>query len=276
MYGAPTMGGDADKKQRKQEEKQACLPVTIRAIEQAVQTKVESGGELLFFGKEPGMLVLVACVEMVKKSGAVMEVSLNDGSGRIKARHYINENSKKYVESVEAGRYINVIGNVRSAPEVHFAIQMLKPVNSADDVSFHWIEVAHTALKLTKGTSSTEPLTPSRPVTSKTQEKPGGWEISPPKEISTHQKADEPMPQVSTTAPTIPAVSAPLKGPALKEAVMHFLKAEQEGKPAGVGMKAFYTKFDSVGHDVIKSLLNDMLECGDVFNTIDDTHFQAM
>merc|ERR1719213_587890 len=113
------------------------------------------------------MLVLVACVEVVKKSGSVMEVSLNDGSGRIKARHYVTENSKKHVESVEAGRYINVIGNVRTAPEVHFAIQMLKPVNSADDVSFHAIEVAHAALKLLKGKGSrAEPITPSKPVAS--------------------------------------------------------------------------------------------------------------
>lgn len=282
MFGASqtfgaNQGGDAGansgKQQRKQDDKQACMPVTIRSIEDALIQKAESNGELQFFGKEPAMLILVACVEKVMKSGSVLEVSLNDGSGRIKARHYVTDNSKKHVDTVEAGRYLSVVGNVRTAPEVHFAIQMLKPVNSADEVSFHWIEVAHAALKLTKGVR-TDPITPSRPVASKSLEKPGDWQITPPKEIM--PKADEPMPQASVSAPAASMASGPLKGAALKSAIIEFIRVEMDGKPAGVSLQSICRKFDSVAKDEVKHILNESVDSGDVFNTIDDTHFQIL
>jgi len=92
-----------------------------------------------------------------------LEASLNDASGRIKARHYITDDTRKWADLVTPGSYVSVIGNVRTSPEVHFAIQMLKPVNSADDVSFHAIEVAHAALKLLKGKGSRAEPKPNGP-----------------------------------------------------------------------------------------------------------------
>jgi hypothetical protein len=287
VFGATQNGNvvsSSGGQKRKQDE--AVLPVTIRSIEDALLKRQENNGELQFYGREQGMLVLVACVEDVKKTDMSLQLSLNDGSGRIKARHYISENTKKHADAVAAGRYVNVVGSVRTSPEVHFGIQMLKPVDSADDVSFHMIEVAHSALKLMKGKGGqSDPLTPSRPVAAKPLEKSsGGWEISPPK--LSEPKADEEMPQVSSTTappaaekpPPTPASAAagPLKGAPLKKAVMDFLQKEGEGKAVGVSLSAVYKHFYTLREDEVKGVLDEFVENGDACNTIDDKHFMIV
>ena len=168
------------------DEKDPCLPVTIRSIEEALLERAESQGEVQFYGREQSMLVLVASVDKVEKSGAVVEVSLNDASGVIKGWYFMTDENGKWAESVTCGSYVNVVGHVSVSPEVHFTIHMLHPVKSADDVSFHLIEVAHAALKLqnVKGRSHEEPITPMKPVeVSKTMS--GSVAISPPKMAST-------------------------------------------------------------------------------------------
>merc|ERR1719401_2152317 len=132
----------------RQEEKQSCLPVTIRAIEAAVAKRQDSGDELNFFGLELSTLIVVAVVENVVRQSTGLEVSLNDGTGRIKARYFCTDPQPGELERIAAGTYISACGNVRAAPALHFAINGLKPIESADEVSYHMIEVAHAMLSL--------------------------------------------------------------------------------------------------------------------------------
>merc|ERR1719382_1368332 len=108
---------------------------------------------------EHGMLVLVGAVEAVVKQSASFEFSLNDATGRIKARHFLTDLPTKEIGKIEPGQYISIYGNVRTAPVVHFAAMGVRLVRSADEVSYHMIESAHAALKLQKGRP--EPFTPS-------------------------------------------------------------------------------------------------------------------
>merc|ERR1719396_123225 len=135
-------------KKARVEEKTTCLPVTVRAIENALAERSQDGKELLFYGSEPGMLVLVGSIETITKSTASLEMQLNDATGRIKVRHFVAEAPPKDVDAMEPGRYVCVHGNVRTTPVVHFSALGVQLVHSADELSYHVIESAHAALKL--------------------------------------------------------------------------------------------------------------------------------
>jgi hypothetical protein len=280
MFGATQSGAvenqASGEKKRGRDDKQSCLPVTIRSIEEALLQQAESSGEIQFYGRDQGMLVLVACAEKVQNTGATLEASLNDASGRIKARHYITDDTRKWADLVTPGSYVSVIGNVRTSPEVHFAIQMLKPVKSADDVSFHAIEVAHAALKLLKGKGSSrvEPITPSKPVAASNPTS-ATWEISPPKLPEPKASAMETM--STTTAPVATPARAPLKGAELKQAIVDFVRKEGEGKAAGAAMAAIRKEFTSVRDEALLASIHSCMEDGDVYDALgDNKYFQVV
>merc|ERR1711956_73606 len=75
-------------------------------------------------------------------------------------------------EGLAAGQYVSLFGNVRTAPEFHFAVAGIRPVRTADEVSYHMIEVAHTAMRLQDGSASAvqnaQPRSPKTPEPKKT------------------------------------------------------------------------------------------------------------
>merc|ERR1719436_1034286 len=62
--------------------------------------------------------------------------------------------------AIVEGRYAHVAGNVRTSPETHVTAITLRAVTSADEVSYHMIEVCHHALSVKKGTAGA-PATPA-------------------------------------------------------------------------------------------------------------------
>merc|ERR1719379_773655 len=112
-------GVAADVKKPRQEEKMSVLPVTCSAIAKAVQKSGGDDSEIRFFGTEPGMLLLVGQVERVAQTSASLEFTLNDSTGRFQARYYIQGSEGV---AIEAGKYVTVAGQVRTAPAVHISV----------------------------------------------------------------------------------------------------------------------------------------------------------
>jgi len=94
-----------------------------------------------------------------------VEFRINDGTGQLKARYYITDRQLKDVEGLGVGQYVSLFGNVRTAPEFHFAVADIRPVRTADAVSHHMIEVANTAIKLQLGIAveTPQPRSPKTP-----------------------------------------------------------------------------------------------------------------
>merc|ERR1719277_569875 len=130
-------------------------------MEVAVAKRLDAGEDLNFFGCEPGVLVLVAVVESVVRQSTGLEMSLNDATGRIKARYFVTDPQPGELERIVPGTYVSAFGGVRSAPALHFAVQGLRPVESADEVSYHMIEVAHAMLRLQQPQKTFDPATPA-------------------------------------------------------------------------------------------------------------------
>mmetsp|Transcript_16060 Transcript_16060/g.50479 ORF Transcript_16060/g.50479 Transcript_16060/m.50479 type:complete len:295 (+) Transcript_16060:69-953(+) len=275
------LGGEAGSapqaaaRKARQEDKQTCLPVTIRAVERALEQRADTGAEALsFHGTEPGMLILVGAVEAMARHAASIEFSLNDATGRIKARYYVSDRQPKDLEELAPGRHVSVFGGIRTAPEVHLAVTGMRLVQSADEVSFHLIEAAHAALRLRKG--HPEPETPSKqPATARTAATMAG---SAPMDLSP-QKSERP--QAELTAPVAPASEpakprAALSGEGLRKAVFAFLQREGDGRPEGVSLAAICNHADPAPADEVSAALELLVNDGEVYTTIDDGHFQCV
>lgn len=263
-YNAASQGipvTQATAKKQSQEAKETCVPVTIRSIEMAIKQRGSTGGELLFHGSEAGMLLLVGCVESFSRQGASLEFSLNDATGRIKARHYVQDPDSKALEGVMAGRYVSAFGSFREAPEPHFAVTGLRLADSADEVSYHMIEVAHAALKLKQGPKAPSVLVDNRPPASPVKATPAAVPVATP-------------PATVTVPAAVP--EGKLEGAKLKDAVLAFLKQESESRPEGVSVSAICDQLKSASREDVTSSLQALVDDGEIFTTIDDEHFSVV
>jgi len=263
-------GTEAAGKRAKQEEGQTCLPVTIRAIEAAVANREDTGGELRFFGAEHGMLILMGAVETVVKQSASFEFSLNDATGRIKARYFVTDVQPKELDEIVPGRYVCMYGNVRTAPVVHFAAVGVRLVRSADEVSYHMIESAHAALKLQKG--QREPATPSpkKPAAAMATETviEGFGDIkmeTPPKETTS---------QAATVAAAAPQKPVRLEGDALNKALVGFIQGLD--REEGVPLAELYSHFSAEAAEEVKGACDKLVNMGELYTTLDDETFAAV
>jgi len=245
----------------KQEDRQTCLPVTIRVIETSLEQCSSNGGEFLVHGAEHGMLILVAAVESLTKQSTSMELSLNDGSGRMKARYYITNDQSKSLEDMCVGCYVHIYGNVRTSPSPHFAATGIRRVQSADEISYHMIETAHAALKLKRGLR--EPATPS------------------PKKVTSATLMETPVePMKTAVAPVANMVSSPpatqLSGAALSSAILTVLKNEADSHPEGSALASVLTQMMPSSGEEVKKALEKLVDDGEIFTTIDDEHFSCV
>jgi len=252
------MTQEPSKKQR-QEEKHTLLPVSVSILETAIArtSEAESGG-ILIHGTEPGMLLLVGAVEAWSRQAMSIEFRINDATGRMKARYYVTDKQSNEVEQIAAGQYVSIFGSVRTAPELHFAVAGMRPVRSVDEISYHMIEVAHSSFKLQKG--GMDPVTP---------------ELKKP--VSSLHFDGTVVPQVAraTTEPASPAKIC-LEGAALRSAVVGFLKSEGDGGPEGVEFGTLCSHFQPVLPNDLAKALENLVDAGDVFTTIDDEHYSCV
>jgi replication factor A2 len=263
-YGEVAPPTQAAPKPARQEEKQTCIPVTVRILQDAVARHADSQ-EILIHGAEAHIVNIVGVVEALVVQAAMTEFQINDGSGRMKVRHYVTNSSSR---GLTAGGYVSVIGNVRTSPAAHISAMSIQAVSSADEVSYHMIEVAHAALKLRNpttvsslaaSTAVSEPITPAKQLGLGL----GGATLSP-------TKPDAPAPAFA--APVAMQMSEPVKTD-LRSSLLELLRQVQESAgEEGIGLSSITTRLGQPS-DKVKDVLSKLVDEGDVFTTIDDEHF---
>jgi len=285
MDSQPTQAVAADKKPR-QEAKDVCLPVTIRAIDAAVERRGETGEDLKFYGcVEPQMILLVAAVETVNRQATSLEVTLNDATGRVKGRWFLTEPQEGELDSIVPGSFVSAFGEVRTSPVKHIALKGMRPVESADEVSYHMIEAAHAMLKLTNpgGRKEKEPTTPA-PKKKETINEEEEVASSAAKALTPEkpqQQVVEPVVamEVTTTKPSAPAAPSAKAGPPagaeLRAAVLAILREASMG-PEGLQVDAIAQRAGVAAASELKAILNELLEDGELYNTITEEHFAAV
>ena len=122
-------------------------------------------------------------------------------------------------------------------------------------------------LKLRQG--NTEPVTPEkRKLTAEADLK-----ISPPKMAGDVAMGMATSP-VAVAAP-VPATKAVLKGESLRVAVMQLLQ-EGSAKPEGTSLAQLCVHFSSNYTTEMNGLVQKLSDSGEVYNTIDDSHFSVI
>lgn len=221
------------------------------------------------------------------RQAASLEVTLNDGTGRIRGRYFVSDPQPGELEKIVPGRYVSAFGGVRSAPVQHLAITGLRLVESTDEVSYHVIEAAHAALKLQR--KSSDPKTPAAKKSAADEQ--GGMNASTAEQMLTPQKtggaftqdvgspyaAAAPAPVAElplAEAKAAPVPAAPPTGFDLRAAIMRLLRDDTLG-PEGLSAEALASKLGSHGSDVVK-VAAELVDDGEIFSTIDEQHFAAV
>jgi len=287
MFGTPafSMGGgtqggydagiqnSSPQKAKRQEEKQTCIAITARIIESSIKNM--EGGELHIHGEQPSMVLLVGQVESLVKQAASLEFTLNDSTGRVKARHFFpNQEARPEFDKLQNGSYVSVVANVRTALTVHLGVQFMTLVQSADEVSYHMIEAAHAAVKLQQ-TNKSDPSTPAakRPVASPMTAGSQGPSWSPDVAMSPAKEVKETV-NVVPVPMSFTAAKVKLAGDELKNAIIEILRKDGPASgESGVGLAQVGAGLEATPLDDIKGCLTGLLDEGDVYTTIDDDHF---
>lgn len=262
--GAP--GGKA-----RPDEKQTCLPVTVRLLETAI-AKVAGDGELTIHGTQPAFVVLVGVVEALTRQATGLEFSLNDATGRIRVRYFSSDQAA--LASVAAGAYVTVVGAARTSPAPHISAQWVNPCDSADQISYHAIEVAHAALRTQKGVREPE-MAPSltsamAPTVTSMSESKIGTESRTPPPAQTPQTVATPARATSTTPEATPQAAGP-QGVALNDAVLALLGADD--RQEGVLIAELLTKLPGgTQESALRIAVDALIESGDAYHTIDEHH----
>jgi len=285
MDSQPTQALAVDKKPR-QEFKEACLPVTIRAIDAAVERRGETGEDLKFYGcVEPQMILLVAAVETVNRQATSVEVTLNDATGRMQGRWFLTDPQEGELDRIVPGSFVSAFGEVRTSPVKHIALKGMRPVESADEVSYHMVEAAHAMLKLTnKGArKEKEPATPAKKKeTTDEVASSAATAFTPEKQ----EQLKEPIVggtvamEVTTEKPAepiagAPAAKAPPSGAELRASVLAILRDASMG-PEGLHVDAIAQKAGGAAAGELKTIVAELLDDGELYNTITEEHFAAV
>jgi len=287
-----SLASDSAAKRPRQEVKETCLPVTIRAVEVALEQRGESGEDLKFYGTaEPQMVLVVAAVESVARQAASLEVTLNDATGRMKGRWFLQEPQEGELERIVPGCYVSAFGEVRASPVQHLALKGMRPVDSADEVSYHVIEVAHAALRLQKPKFGrpAEPATPAPKKDRGNDVAASIPEFSPEKQLQPGAPAVVADPPTATAAVAVPAdkpaemreaaaaPSAPQGPPAgaeLRAAVLCLLRGAAIG-PEGLHLDVIAQKVGA-GVAEVRAAVAELVDDGEVYTTITEEDFAAV
>jgi len=263
-------------KAARQEDKQTCIPVTVRILQDAIARHAESQ-EVLIHGVEASIVHLVGVVESLVQQSAVLEFQVNDGSGRMKVRYYgSGSGSMEGLPGLANGRYVNIVGNLRTSPAAHISAMSLQTVVTADEVSYHMIEVSHAALRLRNpskaaglrfGLAATDPITPAKQNSTEVM----GSTLSPAKDVAPPVPPVEP--QTLQMAPA--SVQTPVKGD-LRTVVIDLLtKGKETVGEEGTTIAALLKDVPPGQAPVekVKDILAQLLDEGEIYTTIDDDHF---
>ena len=145
----------------------------------------------------------------------------------------------------------------------------MRPVQTADDISYHMIEAVHAALKLEEG-RVIEPLTPATPIP-KRQPTDSSSQVSPPKDAA---YAGVAAPLASVQTPVRALAKRGLEGLELPTAIVSFV--QNCGAEEGVAFATICGEFPAASETDVRSAIDGLVEDGVLFTTIDVCHFQAI
>ncbi|KAM0753739.1 replication protein A, subunit RPA32 [Meredithblackwellia eburnea MCA 4105] len=126
-------------------------PVTIKQLVEADRPHPDS--EFTIDGVECKDVTFVACIRHIDtKSPTNVSLQVEDGTGQINVRKWIESGSEDAKDEFEENQYVRILGSIKTFNDKkHISANHIHVVEDKDEIQFHIIEVVHTHLALTKG-----------------------------------------------------------------------------------------------------------------------------
>jgi len=149
-------------------------PVVCRQILEA--TRAVHDSEILIDGVEAYQITLVAQVVSVNPQSTNLVLMLDDGTGQVEARQWLESTASEHVEeiSIKQGAIVNewvrVLGTIKNfANKRHFAAMVIRPVTDPHEIYFSLLEALQVHMHYIRG-----PPAGSTTTANATQYAPGG------------------------------------------------------------------------------------------------------
>ncbi|KAK0531411.1 Replication factor A protein 2 [Tilletia horrida] len=127
-------------------------PVTIRQILTADQPHADA--DFCLDGADLGQLTFVAVVRNVSRNATNVSYSVEDGTGTIEVRQWLDSQSDDSEKATEISQntYVRILGTVKSFQSKRsISVGHIRPVEDFNEIFFHKLEAAYVHLQLTRG-----------------------------------------------------------------------------------------------------------------------------
>ncbi|KAF4664746.1 replication factor A protein 2 [Perkinsus chesapeaki] len=155
-FGGPASPGTARSRvDYSAKESMGLIPVTVAMVANAVGELEVGENNPKFHGKEVSMAEIVgAVVDIQRKNENALEYTIDDGTGCILAKRYLDGGLSTLGapgEDIQIGQYVTVVGPVkRFSTETAITAHKMEPITSPDRIAYHIIAVSHAMVMLTE------------------------------------------------------------------------------------------------------------------------------
>ncbi|TFK29982.1 replication protein A, subunit RPA32 [Coprinopsis marcescibilis] len=235
---------------QKSEHSGALLPMTIAQLNKA--TQAHSDSVFMLDEREIRQVTIVGVVSSIQQQATNSVYAIDDGTGRIEARQWVNSVSEAVQSDIKENIYVRVTGPLQAFHGKRYInARHIRPVAEPHEVYFHILEAVAVTLSLERGV----PFAPgSLAARSKdvVMTDASAYNAGDSSRISSDQYSHL---------------------PALQQSIVRFLK-ENCKTDEGIHVSAIARAVGN-GSDAIKisDALDTLMDNGLVYTTLDESHF---
>jgi len=254
--GSPFSANGSPSGGRRTEISHSVRPLTVMQLNKASQAHTDA--EWRVDDVEIGQVAIVGQVVSIQTQTTNCVYSIDDGTGRIEARHWIDSSSEEEGSNwrgIEEGKHVRVTGGLKSFGKKRYInVNHIRNVKDSHEIYFHTLEAIAVNLIIERGPPSNPTLAlQSKPVDAGS----GGMSAY----------ATQPGSVVSDQYSHLPN---------LQRAIVRFI-AGQPPRDEGVHVAIIAKAIGGGDVDArkISDALDKLMDDGHVFTTIDDSHFNV-
>ncbi|KAI0689782.1 hypothetical protein BC835DRAFT_1407741 [Cytidiella melzeri] len=229
---------------------QSLRPTTIKQLRQATQAHADA--DWVIDDMEIGPVTVVAMVIKISPQATNCMYDLDDGTGTIQARHWVDSTRANDDNTISEQMYVRVMGNLKSFGNSRFInANHIRPVADEHEPYYHTLEACTVTMIMQRGP-------PPRP----------GQEFKPP----VNGKAN------GTSAYTAQGGTAVAQDkyahlPPIQRNIINFILS-QPNHTEGVHIAAIARAAGGNAH-AISAALDSLMDDGHVYTTCDENHFDV-
>ncbi|KAI0082629.1 replication protein A, subunit RPA32 [Panus rudis PR-1116 ss-1] len=244
---SPFGNGDTPGSARRKPASHSLRPVTIKQVLNATQAYSEA--EFVIDDIEVAQVTLVAQVMSIQKQTTNVVYLIDDGTGRIEARHWVDSTMEEETgdNEISEDMYVRVMGNIKSFGNKRYVnATHQRAIKDAHEIEFHLLEAAAVKVTLERGPHYAAKL--------------GSTAVKSEGGASAY------------TAQSNAAVNDQWSGlPPLERDIVRFI-ANHPHTDEGVNVGAIARAVGGAANSISEALDN-LLDGGHIYTTIDESHY---